>query len=74
MLKHAKQIARVNAEMARYSDQLTAQMRAWSDEQRRKATVGGMFPSTEPGTRGATSPLDGRSPGIWSGTPEKGKR
>jgi hypothetical protein len=42
---------------------------AWRDAKKREA-LASLFPSCQPGGRGATSPLDGRSPGVWSGTPE----
>jgi hypothetical protein len=30
-----------------------------------------LFPSLHPSSRKFVSPLDGRSPGVWSGTPER---
>jgi hypothetical protein len=30
-----------------------------------------LFPSLHPTSRKFVSPLDGRSPGVWSGTPER---
>lgn len=52
-----------------YSQQLFQQQIEWRDARKREA-LSGMFPSLE-GGRGATSPLGGLSPGVWSATPEK---
>jgi hypothetical protein len=71
--KYARQIARHMAAWARYSEGLFAQQTAWRDARRSKG-IGDLFPSTQAEGRGATSPLGGQSPGVWSGTPEKGER
>jgi hypothetical protein len=65
-----KEAARGRALLEAYSEQLFQQQLEWRDARKREALTG-MFPSCEPGDRGATSPLDGRSPGIWSGAPAK---
>jgi hypothetical protein len=63
-----RRVDRAKAEWETYSAQLFRQHLEWRDAQRHKARVGGLFPSTEPGGRGATSPLGGLSPDeAWSG-------
>jgi hypothetical protein len=49
--------------MEAHSRSLEAQQLAWQ----KGRTLAGMFPSTIEGDRGATSPLGGLSPGVWSG-------
>jgi hypothetical protein len=52
--------------LAEHSRYLEGQYRDWKARQV-------MFPSTMPGSRGATSPLDGRSPDWeWSGRKKGG--
>jgi hypothetical protein len=64
-----RRVQRAKAAFEEHSAALFKQHLEWKDRQKR-GTLGEMFPSTLPNDRGATSPLDGRSPGVWSGTPE----
>ena len=64
-----KEAARGRALLETYAQQLFQQQLDWRDARKREA-LSGLFPSCEPGGRGATSPLGGLSPGVWSG---KGK-
>lgn len=61
-----RRVQRAKADFEEHSAKLFQQQIEWRDRQKGKA-LAGLFPSTEPGDRGATSPLDGRSPGVWSG-------
>jgi hypothetical protein len=62
-----RRVAEAKAEMETYSGQLSQQHQQWRDAQRRKP-LAQMFPSTQEGARGATSPLGGQSSDWrWSG-------
>ena len=63
-----RRVDRARAEMEAYSAKLFEQQIAWRDTQRRKP-LAQMFPSTQEGDRGATSPLGGLAGGVWSGKP-----
>lgn len=58
------EVARGKKMLAEHSRYLQSQYAEW----RRDRT---MFPSLDPSSRKWVSPLDGRSPEIWSDTPEK---
>jgi hypothetical protein len=64
-IKHI--VAEAKAAVEAQDRALYAQHLRWRDGQRKSG--GGMFPSTEPGDRGATSPLGGLAGGVWSGKP-----
>jgi hypothetical protein len=65
-----RRVARAKADFEDYSAKLFQQQIEWRDRQKGKA-LAGLFPSSQPGGRGATSPLGGLSPDeAWSG---KGK-
>jgi hypothetical protein len=67
-----KEAARGRALLETYSQQLFQQQLEWRDARKREA-LAGMFTSTQPGGRGATSPLGGQSPDWeWSGRKKGG--
>jgi hypothetical protein len=62
-----RSVQRAKAHWAAYSDQLSAQARAWRDARRSKG-LGDLFPSTQAEGRGPVSPLGNVSPDWeWSG-------
>jgi hypothetical protein len=63
----------IQAEAQRGKKMLEDHSRYLEDQYRDWKARRTLFPSLDPSSRKWVSPLDGRSPGVWSGTKENAK-